>query len=146
MAGTNGSTPEWTLDLKAFAPKPVGQVELADAKGKATKYPVWSVLDLKSKDAVQVLAIEDEIATVGKSFQEQLDLGLRQIRLLCPDLPSSVELTPGQMLVIRRKALGYDAANPQTAEAAAGTPSALSSASSPAPAATSTGPPASSTA
>ena len=145
MAAQNGSTPGWQLDLDAFAPKPAGRITLKDGKGKATEYAVWSVLDLKSKDALAVLALEDEIATPGKTFQEQLDLGLKQITLLCPTLPSTVELTPGQMLVIRRKALGYDAANPQTAEAAVTAPSAPSSVSSPAPGDTSTGPPASST-
>ena len=145
MAGQNGSTPEWQLDLDAFAPKPAGRITLKDGKGKATEYAVWSVLDLKSKDAVAVLALENEIATPGKTFQEQLDLGLKQIRLLCPDLPSTVDLTPGQMLTVRRKALGYDAANPQTAEAAVTAPSAHSSASLPVPDVTSTGPRANST-
>ena len=132
MAEQNGTAADqWRLDLAAFPAKKSGVVLLKDAKGKPTEYGVYSVLDLTPDQAIQVLAMEDEIAQSGKSFKEQLDLGVRQVLLLVPDLPSSVAaaLTPNMLVKIRRKALGYDAANPQPAEVAAtATPSADSSA------------------
>ena len=135
MAEQNGTAADqWRLDLAAFPAKKSGVVLLKDGKGKPTEYGVYSVLDLTPDQAIQVLAMEDEIAQSGKSFKEQLDLGVKQVLLLVPDLPASVAaaLTPNMLVKIRRKALGYDAANPQPAEAATVTPSADSSASSPA--------------
>ena len=145
MAEQNGAGPEpWRLDLLAFPRKSSGIIRLNNDKGKPAEYPVFSVLDLKPDDAIQVLAIEDEIGQPGKSFREQLDLGVKQVLILVPDLPASVaaSLTPNMLVKIRRKALGYDAANPQAAEAATATatPSADSSDSSPARPSSSAGP------
>ena len=132
MAGQNGSAAaQWRI---APLKKPSGIVQLPDEKGQLTSYPVFSVLDLGAGKARVVLTLEEELAgDTALTYARSIEISQTQVSMVCPDLPSSVleDLSPNQLMEIRRKALGYDAANPPKPEQET-PPSASSSGSSPA--------------
>ena len=95
------SRSEFLIDLDAFAP-PAGKS--LRFRGKA--YQVRAFQDVGIDDALVILRAEQDMR--GKSPLEQLELGLRYMTILIPEMDRATlgSLSSNQMLAVMREALG----------------------------------------
>jgi hypothetical protein len=106
--------------IRVVAPKFTAYAEWPIGSG--TKYGIRSLVDLKWKDMMGILADispEGLVRQKGQGAVEAAERGREKLRLLVPDLPDAVldEMTYQEMLAFMDAALGIGEENPQSAEA-----------------------------
>ncbi len=108
---------EYLLDLDAFAPLPGKQVRV---KGK--EYAVRNFGDLPADDVFLILRAEQELR--GKSVIQQLEFGLRCVRILAPEMEEATlrALTARQVLRIMQEVTGAAEVPPGGADGPSGSP------------------------
>jgi hypothetical protein len=117
MADSRDAPGELLIDLDAFSPVPAGQL-----KFRSRLYPVRSFSDLPIDEALKILRSEE--AMRGKTTTEQLELGLRYIAILVPDMDRSIlgGLSSRQMLEVMRRAMGIAESPPEAGAAPSASP------------------------
>jgi len=112
------------IDLDAFASAPGKRIRF---KGK--EYVVRNFSDIPADDVFLILRAEQDFK--DKGVAEQLELGLRYMAILVPDMdrPTLGALTATQVLRILKEAMGAAEIPPAGGDGASGSP--ISSPSSP---------------
>ncbi|MFB3816144.1 MAG: hypothetical protein ACE147_00655 [Candidatus Methylomirabilales bacterium] len=92
---------EYLIDLDAFAPAPGRTI-----KFRGRLYPVRNFNDVPLDDALLLLRAEQELQ--GKTPREQLELGLRYMQILVPDMDRATlgTLSASQILLVVQGAMG----------------------------------------
>ena len=121
---------EYLIDLDAFAPAVGKRIKFRDRI-----YAVRNFNDIPADDVFLILRAEQDLKEKGVA--EQLELGLRYVAILVPDMDRTTlgALTSSQVLRILREAMGAAEVPPMGGDGAFASPT-----SSPSPPASTAGP------